>query len=325
MDSSTSSTAPAPLTLAEQAELDMQLYAAARCFMDNANRINNLIQSGANANAKAKDGSDETALMAACKGGHLNIVKALIPHLDVPALNAVDSLGHPALRRAAGYGEPGRALIVAALINAGADVHQRINGTDEWINEDALARATRYVDGRGDKVAFQLLSAMPRRKRNDTPYRGRSVLQRLLWGALPGSEEALVRYQVAETELRQRVVNISAGLSAGQNAPNNLGNITEVLALIAEYAFSNCLVNGQARREVIEAMRTITPPPSVMFSVGRALAPLRRRVSNLATEAVDRTIRHFIHAASIPSVIPCPVPAIEDKRAEQGPSKKPRR
>jgi hypothetical protein len=318
MDSTTSSIPPAPLT---QAKLDAKLLAVANGDINDSTIIDALIQSGANPNAKS--GSGQTALMLACRDGHLNMAKALISHLDVPAINAVNDLGHSALIMAAGYGS-GYVLIVAALINAGADVHQRTNNIC-WSEENALERVTaRGTDDSddSDNVAFQLFSAMSPCERDFAPYTGRSLRERLLSPPNERIAEALIRYQASETELRQRVVNISAGLSAGQNAQNNLSNMTELLALIAEYAFSNCHVNGYARRVVMEAT---TPRPSVMFSIGQSLAPLRRRVSNLATDAVNRTVRHFIRAVSIPSVIPCPVPAIEDKSGEKGPSKKVRR
>jgi hypothetical protein len=320
MDSTANSTSasPAPLTQAEQAELDERLFAVVEGDVDDANAINALIQLGANPNAK--NSSAETALMVACEAGHLNIAKVLISHLDVPALNVVDTCGYTALMSAAALSRD--ELIVAALINAGADVHQRTK-----LKENALGLATLYKQE--SEVDFQLFSAMSPCERDFAPYMGRSLLGRLFSPPEEGIAEALVRYQASEAELRERVVNISAGLSAGQNAQNNLGKITEVLALIAEYAFSNCLVNGHARREVMETMGTITPRPSMMFSIGQSLAPLHRRVSNLARNTknmIDSTIRNnFSHVLSIPPVIPCPVPAIEDKRAEQGASKKVRR
>lgn len=301
--------------IATRSYLDDTLLAALNMHQEPVKMVESLITRGANPNAKHSSGY--SALMFACRAGHTETAKLLISHLDVSALNEYDKDGNTALMVAADYG---RKDIVAALINAGADLFKQ-----NIYLEDALEFATKGGEEASNDVAFQLFSAMSPYERNDAPYKG--LISYRLFG-IPASQEnaqALIRYQAVETELRQRVINISAGLSAGQNPQNNLGRMTDLLALIAEYAFDNCLVNGHARREVMEAMRTITPRPSLMFSMGQLLAPLHRRVSNLATNVMESAARRFIHVASIPSVMPCPVPAIEDERAEQGPTKKARK
>lgn len=312
MDSSANSISPTPLT---QAQLDAKLLAAAQRNVDDANAIDVLIQSGANPNAKRA--SNETVLMVACKAGNFNIAKALIAHLDVAGLNAVDNDGNTALMFAASNGHQ---YVVAALINAGADLHQK-----NVYGQNALELA-RTDWQKQVAVGFHLFAPMSPQERNDFPYQGASLFNRLL-SILPSQDSAsqLYEYQFQVKDLHKKILCISAGISVRQDPQNNLGKMSEVLAIIAEYAFSECLVNGHARGIVMETMRTIAPPPTMIFSIGQSLAPLRRRVRNLATDVVDSILRQFIHAASIPSSIPCSVPVIEDKRAEQGPSKKARR